>query len=163
AQAAVWFTYQSPKVGQGPYAKVDVGAGTTNVSIFRLYGELPARTKELLKVFATYSSVSGMDTLDSSIARSRGTPDALAFRGRENVELDNAVIANGCSHAIEQIYAAFAEAWRRSLRKFQGLPHEMDRWHDECRLFVIGGGSLVRAVQERLRKHPADQNRLLDI
>ena len=36
AEAALWWAFMSPQVASGPYCKVDVGAGTTNSSVFRI-------------------------------------------------------------------------------------------------------------------------------
>lgn len=36
AEAALWWPFQSPSVSEGPYAQIDIGAGTTNLAIFRI-------------------------------------------------------------------------------------------------------------------------------
>src|SRR5438093_4693723 len=37
AEAAMWWAFQSPAIRPGTYAKVDIGAGTTNSSLFRIF------------------------------------------------------------------------------------------------------------------------------
>src|SRR5262245_24969899 len=39
AEAALWWPFQSPQVSDGPYAQIDIGAGTTNYSIFRIVAQ----------------------------------------------------------------------------------------------------------------------------
>jgi len=46
-EAALWLVLHSPSVGIGPYARVDVGAGTTHTNLFRIFGKLQTIKRSL--------------------------------------------------------------------------------------------------------------------
>lgn len=159
AQAAIWFTYQSPKAPQGPYVKVDVGAGTTNVSVFRLHGDVAARTKDQLNVFGTGSSATGMDNVDAAIAAALNDGHSASYRGLENRWLAEPRVAPAGHRIINKIFGTLKQGWANSGVKIIGLPHEREAWRSDCRLLLVGGGSLVNAIRERLQEHPDDSSR----
>lgn len=156
AQAAIWFTYQSPKAPQGPYVKVDVGAGTTNVSVFRLHGDVAARTKDQLNVFGTGSSATGMDNVDAAIASALNDQRLAAYRGLENRWLADPRVTQNGQRVINAIFEVLKQGWAASGAKIVGLPHERAAWRSNCRMLLVGGGSLVNAIRERIQEHPDD-------
>lgn len=163
AEAAMWWPFQSPAVAAGPYAKVDIGAGTTNSSIFRIvdcYRD-GRWVKEKLAFFGAYSHPVGMDALDQALARWRSLPEesCLVLRGREHELLSDGAATSAVSSDLDKINEAYRHAWKRAFPKLQGSPHELKCW-DNHRIFVIGGGSLVKAIRERVCSHPFQQNRL---
>lgn len=165
AQAAIWFTYQSPKAPQGPYMKVDVGAGTTNVSVFRLHGDLRARTKEQLNVFGTSSSSTGMDNVGRKLADALGVADLTTVRGHEDKHLAGPrarqSVVPVVLPVVNEMFQVLKQGWGKSLRKLRGLHSELETWRNEGRLLLVGGGSLVTLIRDRLQDHPAEEGRKL--
>lgn len=69
-EAAMWWPFQSPAIAAGPYAKVDIGAGTTHSSLYRIFGN--NRTpKTGIAFFGAVTVPVGMDAVDSAIADSQ--------------------------------------------------------------------------------------------
>ena len=66
AEAALLWPFHSPAVPEGPYAKIDIGAGTTNASIFRVVAdpETGYKTRERISFFGACSKPTGMDAID---------------------------------------------------------------------------------------------------
>jgi hypothetical protein len=160
AEAAMWWPFQSPAIGSGPYAKVDIGAGTTHASLYRIFGT--ARTpKTGLAFFGAVSVPVGMDAVDRAIAESEGLKgDCLALRGLEQSILQTSAKARGASIPVrEQIYEAYRKAWIEAYRKISEYPAELRAWR-EHKVFVIGGGSLVPLLVETVRVHPGRQTPL---
>src|ERR1044071_204527 len=74
AEAAIWWPFASPSISDGPYAQIDVGAGTTNISIFRI---VPRHydgswQKASVSFFGATSPPVGMDAFDKAIAEWKG-------------------------------------------------------------------------------------------
>lgn len=152
-EAAMWWPFQSPAVPSGPYAKVDIGAGTTHASLYRIFGT--ARTpKTGLAFFGAVTVSVGMDAVDSAIAESEGLKgDCLALRGRERSILESSVRARNALISVgEKIYEAYGRAWTETYHKIKGTA-EPQAWR-EHKVFVIGGGSLVPHLVEMVRVHP---------
>ena len=88
AEAAMWWAFQSPAIPAGTYAKIDIGAGTTNSSLFRIFenSQDGRRVKSGIAFFGAASTPVGMDAVDVSLARHLGR-DAIEYvelRGQEN-------------------------------------------------------------------------------
>ena len=153
-EAAMWWPFQSPAIAAGPYAKVDIGAGTTHASLYRIFGT--ARTpKTGLAFFGAVTVSYGMDAVDSAIAESEGmTGDCLALRGRERSILQTSARARGALIPVrDQIYEAYRRAWIETFRKINEYVAELQAW-SEHKVFVIGGGSLLPLLVETVRVHP---------
>jgi len=165
AEAAMWWPFQSPAIGAGPYAKVDIGAGTTHASLFRIYEKNGVR--EGLAFFGAVSVPFGMDAVDRAIADSQGSGgDCLAFRGREESILQSDAKARGAMIPVrEHIYEAYRKSWIETYRKINPNPNrsqnvaELSAWRDH-QVFVIGGGSLVSSLVETARVHPGTREPL---
>lgn len=152
-EAAMWWPFQSPAIPSGPYAKVDIGAGTTHASLYRIFGT--AQTpKTGLAFFGAVTVSIGMDAVDSAIAESEGLKgDCLALRGRERSILQSSVRARNALISVgEKIYEAYGRAWTETYHKIKGFA-ELQAWR-EHKVFVIGGGSLVPHLVEMVRVHP---------
>lgn len=153
-EAAMWWPFQSPAIPSGPYAKVDIGAGTTHASLYRIFGT--AQTpKTGLAFFGAVTVPVGMDAVDSAIAKSEGLKgDCLALRGRERSILQTSARArNALTLVGEKIYEAYGRAWTETYHKIKGYVPELQAWR-EHNVFVIGGGSLVPNLVEIVRVHP---------
>jgi hypothetical protein len=159
-EAAMWWPFQSPAIPSGPYAKVDIGAGTTHASLYRIFGT--TRTpKTGLAFFGAVTVPVGMDAVDNAIAESEGlNGDCLALRGLEASILRTKAKARGALIPVkEQIYEAYRKAWIETHRKINDYVAERQAWQ-EHKIFVIGGGSLVPLLVETVRVHPGRQTLL---
>jgi hypothetical protein len=159
-EAAMWWPFQSPAIAAGPYAKVDIGAGTTHASLYRIFGT--ARTpKTGLAFFGAVTVSYGMDAVDSAIAESEGvTGDCLALRGLERSILQKSPKARGALIPVrDQIYEAYRKAWIETYRKINKYSAELQAW-SQHKVFVIGGGSLLPLLVETVRVHPGRQTPL---
>lgn len=158
AEAAMWWAFQSPAVPEGPYAKMDVGAGTTNASLFRLVGN----PKERLAFFGADSRPVGMDAIDEALARWKGmgAEHALSLRGKEEALFAERGAVGACRERFDEILQALKEAWREHVEKNRASHFELKAWRD-AKVFVIGGGSLVSAVRREASRYPMDSVRSL--
>lgn len=153
AEAAMWWPFQSPAIAPGPYAKVDIGAGTTHASLFRIVEMNGVKTG--LAFFGAESVSVGMDAVDSAIAQSQQLGgDCLSLRGLEESILRTNGKARGALIPVkEEIYDAYRKAWIETYRKINETVAELTAWHTHS-VFVIGGGSLVSTLVETNRVHP---------
>lgn len=153
AEAALLWPFQSPAVPEGPYAKIDIGAGTTNASIFRIVADPGTgyKTRERIAFFGACSKPSGMDAIDRSIlvAAKLDNRDLSSIRGQEEILIERAGIASALRPTLEAIDSAYSEAWRRALPKLSA-PAEQSAWTNHS-IFFIGGGSLVSTVTDYLQ------------
>lgn len=153
AEAALMWPMKSPEVADGPYVQIDIGAGTTNYSSFRIVANHSggAWIKENIAFFSAFSNMAGMDLVDHQLAKADGIApgEALTLRGREQLLLQNPKYIFAIQGALKEISSGYREAWDRGYCKVNG-PLELRRW-DNHRLFFIGGGSLVPSMTERLR------------
>ena len=153
-EAAMWWPFQSPAIPAGPYAKVDIGAGTTHASLFRIFGN--SRTPKTGLAFFGASTVPfGMDAIDSAIAESQGEEgDCLSLRGREWAILQTSAKArNAVVPVQESVYQAYRRSWGETNQKINNYLAEREAW-SEHKIFVIGGGSLVPLLVDSVRRHP---------
>jgi hypothetical protein len=154
-EAAMWWPFQSPSIGAGPYAKVDIGAGTTHASLYRIYGNVQTPKIGLAFLGAATEPV-GMDAVDAVISESEGLDgDCLSLRGLEHTILETSARARGATLPVQElIREAYRKAWIETFRKINESVAELAAWR-EHRLFVIGGGSLVPILVDAMRMHPA--------
>ena len=159
AEAAMWWPFQSPAVAAGPYAKVDIGAGTTHASLFRIVQKDGVKTG--LAFFGAVSVPVGMDAVDSAIAISQQLGgDCLSLRGLEESILRADGKARGALLPVkEDIYDAYRKAWIETYRKINETVAELTAWRTH-KVFVIGGGSLVSTLAEANRIHPGSRTPL---
>lgn len=154
AEAAVWSTYLSPSVPAGPYAKIDIGAGITHASVFRiLESHLGGQwVKNGLAFYGAYSAPVGMDALDVSLAAwmkqtARVPMEPMELRGREGQLLKDQTAVAACQDAIEKISRAYAGAWKQCFDKCKDCYTERQVLGARTRTFVIGGGSHVECLR----------------
>jgi len=154
AEAAMWWPFQSPAIPPGSYAKVDIGAGTTHASLFRIYSD-PGGLKAGLAFLGAVSVPVGMDAVDRAIADYQELgPHFLALRGQEETTLQANPDARDALIPVQQeIYEAYRKAWIQTHRKVHESVAELSTWRGH-KVFVIGGGSLVSSLVDAVRVHP---------
>lgn len=155
AEAAMCLAVTSPSVSDGPFAEVDVGAGTTHASIFSIWPSFNGQRwlKERIAFFGAWSEPFGMDAVDAALARRQGiSPDnCLSLRGAER-EAIRRVGAYGLVQTLEKVREAYLMAWSRARPKLNWAELETFRHHQ---VFVTGGGSLIPEIEEKFRRHPS--------
>lgn len=157
-EAAMWWPFQSPAVSAGPYAKIDIGAGTSHSSLYRIFGDAHTPKRGIAFLGAVTVSV-GMDAVDRALAESQAVNgDCLALRGQEQSILQSSGKARGAVIPIRsQIYDSYRKAWIQTYQKIRNYGAEVLAWRDH-KLFTIGGGSLVKTLVEPMHVHPSGAN-----
>jgi hypothetical protein len=152
AEAGLLWAFQSPDVAKGLYACVDVGAGTTDVSVFRIKEDfVDGRwTKSGMVFYSAVSGTPGVDRLDRLLSESAGDGQAFeVWRGREAEALaqaDETARARAAEVAAE-MHAVYKKGWQQAYGKEQ----VQSAW-DHYKLFVLGGGSQIPDVSAALTK-----------
>jgi hypothetical protein len=161
-EAAIWWLLRSPSVRAGPYAKVDIGAGTTHANLFRIFGPAQTPKRSLVRYGAAAVPV-GMDGVDRAIAECQGLDsDCLALRGLEqSILLANAMVSEALMLVCEQIYDSYRKAWIEACIKMSSNALELSSWRQH-KVFVTGGGSLLPLLVDAVRMHP-DQREPLSV
>ena len=153
AEGALWWAFQSPNVAEGPFLKVDVGAGTTNVSLFRIVSEhLDGRwVNSRICFFSAVSGTEGMDAIDAALAAAAGS-DPVALRGHEDeMALENGDAAVACAGVIKSIVRTTGRAWKAAEAKIGLQGPERDAWNRDSRAFLLGGGGDFKPLRDRVR------------
>jgi hypothetical protein len=158
--AALWMVLHSPSVGIGPYAKVDIGAGSTHTNLFRIFGKLHT-IRRCLAPFGAGAVPVGMDAVDRAIAECEGLAgDYLTLRGAESSLLQaNEKVRDAVRLVCNQIYDSYREAWNEAYTKLGSNPLELIAWRQH-KVVILGGGSLVPFLGDTIRMHP-DERELL--
>jgi len=150
AEAALWWAFRSPQISDGPYAKIDIGAGTTNASVFRIVvgrsegvEEGPAG-KLKMAFFGASSTPIGMDAVDEALAHWQGSDPSktMALRGREDGLLEDEGAQRACRPAFRAMHEALTAAWKQNWALIRHARFEKEAWARDSRLFLLGGGAL---------------------
>lgn len=149
-----WLVLHSPTVGIGPFAKVDIGAGTTHADLFRIFGKLPT-AKRSLAPFGAAAVPVGMDAVNRAMAESGGlNSDFLALRGSEQSILRvNAKARETLIRVSGTIYDSYRKAWNEVFSKLSSNALELIAWRQH-KIVIIGGGSFMPFLVETFRTHP---------
>jgi hypothetical protein len=85
AEADMFWPVRCPSVPPGPYAEVDIGAGTTNAVSIWERNHLRRWIKESLGFYGAQSVETGTDAIDARLAQELRIPAAqcLSLRGHE--------------------------------------------------------------------------------
>lgn len=154
-----------PATPRGLYAVVDIGAGTTNVTFFRL-----GSWTERGRTFAYYSSrteIVGGDDIDRSILGrllpSSALPEPGSSRYREflqairlgkhdlgrddlilpeGLRIPNAAVREAITAVGDRIYEVYRAAFKQAYQKEKLA----DRW-EEYTILLTGGGSWVHGIE----------------
>lgn len=155
AEAALLWPFLSPSVADGPYAKVDVGAGTTNASFFRIAPSSATGRwlKDRVAFFGACSAPVGMDAVDAALASHEPQVNGnwLALRGKEEAIMKNPRAAQSADKVFGRIMSARLEAWERAVPKLLA-PAEQEAWKNHG-IFIIGGGSTLPPLCHYLDSH----------
>jgi hypothetical protein len=170
AEAALWWAFRSPQVPEGPYVKVDVGAGTTNASVFRIVTGLPdgvasgQAVKLRMTFFGASSRATGMDAIDERLAAWRGieATSLTHLRGHEDRLLAQSAARITCKGGLAGMHEALRDAWGQ-MRGLRPTALEVRAWLTESKLFVLGGGSLVEVVRTAMTEMPVNDGRRFPI
>ena len=159
-EAAIWWLMRSPSVRAGPYAKIDIGAGTTHANLFRIFGPVQSPKRSLVRCGAAAVSV-GTDAVDRAMAECEGgNSDCLAVPGFEQPILQaNAKVREALMPVGEQIYDSYRRAWIETCRKIGNNALELSCWRQH-KVFVTGGGSILPLLVDTVRMHPGEREPL---
>jgi hypothetical protein len=156
AEAAILLSYQSPDVLGGQFACVDVGAGTTNASMFRITTSVKSgrEIQDKVAFFSALSRPQGMDYLHEKCRRAAG--DEVPYDERKSPSSSsNSNVLRAARDAADDIRSnLYGAAMSLACRKCGNSVFEKQRWTDEHRLFVIGGGANESIVQSELEFGP---------
>ncbi len=146
AEAGLLWIYRSPLVGEGLYGCVDVGAGTTDVSFFRIRERYEGNTwvKDALGFYSAASSPPAMNELDDRLATIHGDGlSAASLRGQEDDVIKQHGLARhpAVQSVCMEIHKTYRQAWAAAYEK-----EERESAWREYGLFVLGGGSKVERV-----------------
>ncbi|HKO44855.1 MAG TPA: hypothetical protein VJU84_16370 [Pyrinomonadaceae bacterium] len=163
AEAALWWPFMSPAVSPGPYAQVDIGAGTTNIGIFRI---VPKHTelgwiKSSLSFFGATSPPVGMDAIDKVLSEWKGGANPFRWRGREEEVLYGKLGQQLISNEAEQIRDAYKRTINKAFSTHLQLHAERHAWGTH-KIFFLGGGSLLEPLREQLRLSPLSDDSKLE-
>ena len=168
AIAAIHGYTNSPDATEGLYAVVDVGAGTTTVSFFRLAGITAERR---VVFYASRTGAVGADDMDRALTDAviSGLGEVSVSRRREilrqmraakqNMTVDG-LVSDGvvlgraeCRVALQPVFDRVFEVFRECFFRAYEKEQLQSRW-EELTLVFVGGGSLVLGLEERLRASP---------
>jgi|HubBroStandDraft_5_1064220.scaffolds.fasta_scaffold71508_1 hypothetical protein len=161
-EAAIWWLLRSPGVRAGPYAKVDIGAGTTQANLFRIFGTAQTVRRSLVR-YGTAAVPVGMDAVDRAISECQGlNSDCLALRGFEQPILQaDTRVREALVPVGKQIYDSCRKAWSEACSKMGSNALELSSWRQQ-KVFVTGGGSRLPSLVDTVRMHP-DQREPLSV
>lgn len=152
AEAGLLWIFESPRVAPGLYGCIDVGAGTTDVSIFRIAQGFDDGLwrKARLVFYSAISGLPGVDAIDDLLCRG-GVLKRSDIRGRQDDFIAKLNEADGRSvvEVTERMWQVYQKAWRESYKK---APEE-SVWVP-LKLFVLGGGGKLAGVRDSLKQTP---------
>ncbi len=156
AAAALQWSAMSPGVAIGPYAQIDIGAGTTHVSLFRIATDYNdgGKAKDRLPFFGAESIALGMDAIDQSIAEfDEITTNFLSLRGNERAHLQINADKKKVEGVLKKIHESYRKTLATALRDRLQAPDERIQWRQH-KIFFIGGGSSIKVIVDELRRYP---------
>src|SRR5262249_27209454 len=130
AEAAIWWPFASPSISDGPYAQLDIGAGTTNISIFRIVAKHNrfGWQKSSVSFFGATSPPVGLDAFDKAIAEWKGDANPLQWRGREDEVLFGNRGTQLVSIELQQIHDAYGRTIHKAFQQSLQLHQEQRVW-----------------------------------
>jgi hypothetical protein len=157
SEAAIWWFLDSPSVGTGPYAIVDLGAQTTQASLARIFGKVQTAKRSRVLYGAAAIRIA-LDAVSNVVVESEELSD---YRSRPqsifepSIFQSNAKARELLTSVREQICQCYQDAWTKACRALDGNALELSAWRQH-QIFVIGGGSSQPLLFKTLRIH-ADQ------
>jgi len=167
AEAALWWPFRSPSIEAGPYVQIDIGAGTTNLSMFRLASTTVDGqwVRERIAFFGADSLPAGMDAIDRALADWKGQDEAncLALRGVERSLFATRGAVVAVSSVLGNIHDAYKAMVAKASATHMQAYAERQRWRTH-KIFFLGGGSEIPGITDWLRRSPlADNERYLHV
>lgn len=152
ASVAAYLT--SLKRQWGLHALVDIGAGTTDLSIFFLTPHLG--TSGTSWWYASRSVPVGMDKVETDLAEQLATTGA---RMHSRQRIQSAISSGGRSSGeTKQITAGFHDIWLKTSKgwsdAFQHLRAESEWRGDKLKIFLAGGGGQTPLARTIFRQSP---------
>ncbi|MGE3843752.1 MAG: hypothetical protein AB7I50_19445 [Vicinamibacterales bacterium] len=151
-EAGLMWVVQSPRIAPGKYACIDIGAGTTDVSVFYLREAHQGKgwVKSSLLFYSAKSSLPGVDAIDHVICDATG--ESLgSVRGLE--ETRTAALSESHLQRLDgvasRIHDVYLRAWRDAYSRLIGE----SEWKD-MGLFVLGGGAKISRLSRRMTETP---------
>ena len=152
--AALWMVLHSPSVGIGPYAKVDIGAGSTHTNLFRIFGKMHT-VRRCLAPFGAGAAPVGTDAVELAMEG-----DYLTLRGSESSPVQaNDRVRDAVRIVCNQIYDSYRKAWNEAYTKLGTNPLELIAWRQH-KVIILGGGSLMPFLVDTIRIHPHEREPL---
>jgi hypothetical protein len=150
---------------------MDIGAGTTNASVFRIVAGRPDGVEEgpavklKMAFFGADSKPTGMDAVDETLAQWQGSDISRSseLRGREDRLLQQREALLACRDVFEGMHGALCEAWRQNAKLTLRSPLERRAWLETSRMFLVGGGSLVPTAREIVTAMPFNDRKRLPV
>jgi hypothetical protein len=156
------------------YVTIDLGAGTTDVGIFRLTAYKEKDRRSLTRRIPFYSAMTdlaGCDSIDERLYESSGAQPAAFDRLRgavrasksqlcSDVGTDEVEMFGGWKVTRDSLQEAIRPTADRSFKHYQtafGQAYKKDRnqcFWEELKVFVMGGGSMIPAFRERFWAPP---------
>lgn len=155
AESALFWAFHSPSVPPGLYAKVDIGAGTTNCSTFTIpeaYNEgAQLWRKEKIGFFSALSGCLGTDALHEQMLKTLpNISSSDDLKGKENDILARQADC-GIGNLVREIYTEVHQKnWQKARRVY---PSE-EAWKNFM-VIVIGGGGQIDRVRDEFKNHPS--------
>jgi hypothetical protein len=144
AEAGLLWMFRSASVPEGLYCCVDVGAGTTDVSFFRITSKRidGSWQKHGMVFFSAESDPPAVDAIDEVLVRHGLAESVPHARGRETELLSGAQCANDANAVVERSFAVCRRAFSAGYAKHKSQTAWMDYG-----LFTLGGGSRIPCFQ----------------
>jgi len=154
-EAGLWWLLRSPSVGADPYAKVDIGAGTTLANLFRIFGPVKSVKRTAVRHGAV-ASAAGTGAMHRAAA-----DGGKGFEGESPrvQKLEPPALqadferSDVLMQVARQICDTYHKAWNDARIKLKGNTLEISSWRHQ-KLFVTGEGSRVPFLVDLLRTHP---------
>jgi hypothetical protein len=148
AESALFWAYRSPDVAPGIYASVDIGAGTTSASWFRINAVRMGGVllKDRLSFFGADCRPPGCDAIDNILFGSGGFDSRADVRGQENPLIDQ--MGPRPRRLLDKVLEAMADVFGNASTNAFQKNKSMKAWRDCGRVFLLGGGSKISVVRE---------------
>lgn len=144
--AALFWAFHSPRIVPGLYAAIDVGAGTTSASFFRITAgtrNAVSGNKEGMAFFGASCRPPGADAVGQLIAM-REKMTLRQVRGIENELIEKHRIE--LDHLLSKYFEPYRVAFGRGYEKHKA----QSAWQDYG-LFLLGGGTEILPIAKHLR------------
>jgi hypothetical protein len=155
AGAALHWAMWSPKIADGLYAAVDMGAGTMSTSVFNIVASYDNAARQWVKssiaVFGASCGAPAMDAIDEILAKQLDSGNGLLLRGKEAVHSATIDADESFVEILKQINENRRSAFKQAYQNHKSTTH----WATNSfkGLFLFGGGHRVQCLQRRSRKY----------